>query len=119
MKILVIHNNYQNVGGEDIAVESEINLLKKYYEVEVLYFENNYKNILSLIFSFLFNSNLNSNKELKKIIKVFKPDVAYIHNTWFTASVGIFKLLSKNGIKTLIKVHNFRYDCTRNYLRRL
>ena len=74
-KILVIHTKYRNVGGEDIAVESEINLLKKYYEVEVLYFENNYKNILSLIFSFLFNSNLNSNKELKKIIKVFKPDL--------------------------------------------
>ena len=25
MKILVIHNNYQNVGGEDIAVKNEAN----------------------------------------------------------------------------------------------
>ena len=61
-KILVIHTKYKNIGGEDVAVNSEINLLKKYYEVKVLYFQNNYKNTLSLIFSFLFNSNLNSNK---------------------------------------------------------
>ncbi len=115
-KILVIHTKYRNVGGEDIAVESEINLLKKYYEVEVLYFENNYKNILSLIFSFLFNSNLNSNKELKKIIKVFKPDVAYIHNTWFKSSLKIFKILEKNNIDIILKLHNFRYFCTNTYL---
>tara|TARA_B100000941_G_C28505570_1_gene557090 strand:+ start:1031 stop:2185 length:1155 start_codon:yes stop_codon:yes gene_type:complete len=114
-KILVIHTKYKNIGGEDVAVKSEINLLKKYYEVEVLYLQNNYKNILSLIFSFLFNSNLNSNKELKKVIKVFKPDFAYIHNTWFKASLGIFKILEKNNIHIILKLHNFRYFCTNTY----
>ena len=28
-KILLIHNKYRDLGGEDIAVENEINLLKK------------------------------------------------------------------------------------------
>ena len=30
MKILVIHNNYQNVGGEDIAVKNEVSFLKNF-----------------------------------------------------------------------------------------
>ena len=36
-KILVIHNKYQNIGGEDVAVENEVEVLNKYYEVESLY----------------------------------------------------------------------------------
>ena len=47
-KILVIHNKYRNLGGEDIAVENEILLLKEKYEVEILYFDNN---IYRIIFS--------------------------------------------------------------------
>ena len=27
-KILIIHNNYRNIGGEDIAVKNEISYLK-------------------------------------------------------------------------------------------
>ena len=39
-KILVIHNSYKNTGGEDIAVENEVLFLKKYFEVETLFFSN-------------------------------------------------------------------------------
>ena len=115
-KILVVHNRYKFLGGEDIAVDNEIEILSKYFEVKALIFDNKKTNIFSMIITFLFNRNPQSIKLLKRQLQTFKPDLVYIHNTWFTASVGIFKLLSKNGIKTLIKVHNFRYDCTRNYL---
>ena len=40
-KILIIHNNYQNTGGEDLAVINEVQLLKKEYIVDTLYFSNN------------------------------------------------------------------------------
>ena len=39
-KILVIHNRYQIIRGEDIAVTNEVELLKKYYEVRTVYFDN-------------------------------------------------------------------------------
>ena len=39
-KILIIHNKYQNIGGEDIAVDQEVNTLKKYFDVQELYFSN-------------------------------------------------------------------------------
>ena len=68
-KILVIHNKYRFTGGEDIAVSKEIALLKQKFEVKVLFFDNTIKNYLKQIFWFLLNSNTESNKQVKKILK--------------------------------------------------
>ena len=37
--------------------------------------------------------------KLKKKIEEFEPNVVYVHNTWFKASVGIFKLLENRIFK--------------------
>ena len=111
-KILIVHNKYQNIGGEDIAVENEIEILQKYYKVEVLYFKNDKVLTFGQLISFATNNNSESNNLLKHKISSFKPDIVYIHNTWFKASLGIFKITEKLNIKTFIKLHNFRYKCT-------
>ncbi len=114
-KILIIHTRYMNIGGEDIAVDNELQLLNKNYEVRFLTFKNDLSNIISQSLSFILNSNFQSNKKLKNVLKEFKPDVAYVHNTWFKGSLGLFKILKKNNIKTVIKLHNFRYFCTKTF----
>ena len=116
MKILVIHNNYQNVGGEDIAVKNEVSFLKKFFEVETLYFHNNNKNLIYNFFSLVIGSNFLSNRKVKKVLDDFNPDMVYVHNTWFKAGLGLFKILEKRNIKTVVKLHNFRYFCTKNLL---
>lgn len=116
-KILVIHNKYREVGGEDIAVNNEIELLQTSYLVDTLIFENDIKNHILQFVYFLINRNLKSEKELKKKLEEFSPDLVYIHNTWFKASLGIFKLLKNRKIKTIIKLHNFRYFCTKHWLK--
>lgn len=115
-KILIIHNKYRNVGGEDVAVDNEVKFLKKYFQVETLYFENTISNIFFDVLSFIFNSNSNSKKILKKSLYKFNPDYVYVHNTWFKASLSIFQLLEKRNIPTIVKLHNFRYFCTNSYL---
>ena len=112
-KILIIHNKYQNIGGEDIAVDQEVNTLKKYFDVHELYFSNNFSNYFSDIFGLLNSNNKKSNEILNKTLKEFNPNIVYVHNTWFKASLGIFNILKSKNIKTVIKLHNFRYDCTR------
>ena len=116
-KILVIHNQYRETGGEDIAVKNEIELLKSFYNVETLIFNNNVENYFLQILYFLVNRNFKSEKKLKEKLQNFNPDVVYVHNTWFKASVGILKILEKSNIKTIIKLHNFRYFCTRHWLK--
>jgi len=115
-KILVIHNKYRHEGGEDVAVKNELILLKKNYKIKELYFTNDTQNLISQVFAFLLNKNSKSMNKLNESIKEFKPDYAYVHNTWFKASLGIFKVLDKKNIKTIIKLHNFRYCCTNTYL---
>ena len=47
IKVLIIHNKYRFRGGEDIAVENEISLLRNSYIIEEIFFENNVKNFFS------------------------------------------------------------------------
>ncbi len=114
-KILVIHNKYRQIGGEDVAVQKEVELLRNYYDVETLYFSNEIQNYFTQGISFLLNTNLSSENKLKKIVHDFNPDLAYVHNTWFNASPGIFKVLDGLGVKTILKLHNFRYNCTKSF----
>ena len=115
-KILVLHTNYRDIGGEDIAVKNEVELLKKFYEVKTVYFSNNISNYFKQSISFIFNNDKKSVEILKNELQQFNPDIVYVHNTWFKASLGIFKLLEKQNVKTILKLHNFRYDCTKSLL---
>ena len=92
-KILIIHNKYKQPGGEDVAVLNELSELNKIYKVEYLEFKNEYANIFSLVGSLFTGVNFKSNNRLKKKIHSFNPDIAYVHNSWFSASTGIFKIL--------------------------
>jgi len=117
VKILIVHNKYSQLGGEDVAVDNEIELLSDYFNVETIFFKNEIKSYLSQFIYFIRNNNKTSVSELEKKIKEFQPDIAYVHNTWFKASLAIFNVLRKHNIKTLVKLHNFRYDCTRFFLK--
>ena len=52
---------------------------------------------------------------LNKIISEYNPDLAYVHNTWYKGSLSIFYTLSSLKIPFVIKLHNFRYFCTRSF----
>lgn len=117
-KILVLHNKYQNYGGEDSNLDNEILFLSQYFIVDSLIVKNsNKKNFKSLI-SFLLLSDSESNKKLKNKIDKFKPDLVYVHNTWFKLNLGIFKILKTEDIKTIIKIHNFRYKCAFSFFKK-
>lgn len=116
-KILIIHNKYQTLGGEDIAVKNEIEFLSKIYDVKVIYFDNEIENYFIQFFYLLFNYNLQSYRIVNKAIASFKPDIIYVHNSWFKASISIFKALEKSKIPTYVKIHNYRFFCSRFYIK--
>mgnify|MGYP001185284752 FL=1 len=115
-KILIVHTKYTQKGGEDIAVQKEIDYLKNYYKVETLIFENTLKLKIKEIKAFFYNNNVESlNKFKEKIIK-FEPDYVYIHNLWFMASLGILEYSLNENLNVIHKLHNFRYDCTKSFM---
>ena len=40
MKILIVHNKYSQIGGEDINIDREIKLLESEYVVESFIYKN-------------------------------------------------------------------------------
>tara|TARA_X000001036_G_scaffold165205_1_gene156696 strand:- start:54 stop:1211 length:1158 start_codon:yes stop_codon:yes gene_type:complete len=115
-RLLIIHNQYSNLGGEDVAVDEEVKHLENFYNVETLKFVNRIERPLIQYLSFITNKNKISIRKLRETLDSFKPDQVYIHNTWFKASIGIFDELSKRGIPIILKLHNFRYFCTNSLL---
>ena len=111
-KVLVIYTKYKNSGGEDSNFEEEKKFLKKYYEVDYLNFDNSKNLNIYDVISFFTLSNLSSNRVLKDKLDTFKPDIVYIHNTWFKANLGIFDILKKENVEVVLKIHNFRFACT-------
>ena len=111
-KILLIHNTYRNLGGEDIAVASEVEILKKHYDVKEIYFSNLNTSHTKLLMLLLFNRNRRSEDVVRKAIVEYSPDLIYIHNTWFNISLGVFKMIQGFNIPVFLKIHNFRYFCT-------
>jgi glycosyltransferase involved in cell wall biosynthesis len=115
-KVLIIHNGYKIKGGEDTNFEDEIKFLKKNFEVESMLFDNSTKANIFDIAAFITGRNFQSDKRILNKIKIFNPDIVYIHNIWFKISFGLFKILEKSEIKTILKVHNYRYECSRHWL---
>ena len=74
-----------------------------------------HKNYFNDFITIFFNKNIKFSSQLNKTIKEFKPDIIYVHNTWFKASLGTFKVLEKHNIPVFLKLHNFRYFCTKSY----
>ena len=113
-KILLIHNKYRQLGGEDVSFENELQFLDRHFELENLVFNNN-KITSNDVISFFTNSNKASLKILNKKIEKFIPDVAYIHNTWFKGSLGIFDALKDKNVEIVLKLHNLRFYCTKSF----
>lgn len=111
-KVLVINTKYKKYGGEDSNFVEEIKFLKKFYEVEYLNFDNSGNLKVLDIISFFTLSNPSTNKILKAKLLSFKPDIVYVHNTWFKANLGIFNILTKEKVEVILKIHNFRFGCT-------
>ena len=111
-KILVINTKYKKFGGEDSNFVEEIKFLKKFYNVDYLNFDNSEKLNIYDVIGFFTLSNPSINKVLKLKLKSFKPDVVYVHNTWFKANLGIFNILIKENVEVILKIHNFRFACT-------
>jgi len=115
-KLLIVHNFYREFGGEDANIREEINFFSEKYDIRFFSADNNTKLNLIDIISFSLRTNILLNKNFKKELLEFKPDAVYVHNTWFKINLGIFKILKKYNINSIIKIHNFRFDCARYYL---
>lgn len=114
MKLLIVHNKYQsnNIGGEDIVYQNELESLQKELGKEnILSFEASNDNLskIKLIFNIWFNKHYY--KEVKKIVEENNIDLVHIHNFYPLLTPSIFKASKDGGAKVVHTLHNYRLWC--------
>ena len=114
MRILLVHNRYQQKGGEDAVALSEKNLLARNgEEVELLEVDNdniaNFRGKLAASLSVFYSAR--GVDLLNDAIAKFMPDVVHVHNWFPTLSPGIFWACKKKKIPVVHTLHNYRLLC--------
>ena len=110
-KLLIFNTKYKKHGGEDSNIQDELKFYKNYYDVSYFEVKNSKFNLYSIL-SLLVSNNFEINRKLSKELKTFKPKYVYVHNTWFNAGLGVFRIFSNQNIVPIVKIHNFRFACT-------
>ena len=116
MKILIIHNFYLKKGGEDTTVFNEKKILEENGHLVYLYAKSNEEfkkgNLFERIFKiFEIFFSFTTYRELKKIIKKFKPDIIHIHNIFLRISPSVYFIAKKYNIPVVQTLHNYRFLC--------
>ncbi|QNH61114.1 glycosyltransferase family 4 protein [Hymenobacter sediminicola] len=115
LRILFIHNFYQQPGGEDAVFRAERDLLRAYgHAVETLEFHNAEIEAGALgklragLQGFY---NPGSAQRLRKAIASFRPDVIHIHNLFPVGSPALLWVAHAAGVPVVITLHNYRLIC--------
>jgi glycosyltransferase involved in cell wall biosynthesis len=117
MRILIVHNPYQQYGGEDSVVKAERELLESRGEEVYLYSRHNdeIKDFNILQKAAFFPETIYSprtTRDLAKVVRDFQPQVAFTHNLFPLISPSAYHSLYALGVPTVQVLHNFRPFCT-------
>jgi glycosyltransferase involved in cell wall biosynthesis len=113
MKILAVHNRYQQPGGEDEVFLAETTLLESYGHRVVRYSTHNDRvadmNPLALAGNTLWNTS--TYRELRALIRRERPQAAHFHNTFPLVSPAGYYAARAEGVPVVQTLHNYRLLC--------
>ena len=103
MVILIVHNHYQQPGGEDQIFEAESSMLEKHGCRVLRYTVHNdlikRTNPLTLAQYTLWNKSIAN--ELREVIRKVQPDVIHFHNTFPLISPAAYYAAKAEGIPVI------------------
>lgn len=117
MRVLLVHEYYQQRGGEDNAFETDVALLRDAgHEVSTLCFHNtdigaasSVRERLQLLKTTVWS--VSACRKLAGEIAGFRPDVVHFHNTFPLISPAAFRTARKAGTAVVATLHNYRLIC--------
>jgi glycosyltransferase involved in cell wall biosynthesis len=119
MRILLVHDFYQQPGGEDAVVRHEMALLQsKGHEVVLFSVHNDdIKGILrKAVTAVLAVYNPWARRRLTAALAKTRPDIVHVHNFFPQLSPSVFDACRAAGIPSLMTLHNFRILCPTSFL---
>jgi glycosyltransferase involved in cell wall biosynthesis len=113
MRILMVHNAYQQRGGEDSVVDAELELLRDHGHEVVLHLRHNDEvdqvSRLSVAAQTLWSTQTTG--DIKDLAAKFRPDVMHVHNTLPLVSPSVYWAAQSAGVPVVQTLHNFRLLC--------
>jgi glycosyltransferase involved in cell wall biosynthesis len=116
MNILIIHNSYQQPGGEDVVVGQETRLLGRNGHRVRIYRRSNdeiddlsFGQRLGLISRIVSASD--SKHAVRGILRDFKPDIVHVHNTFAMVSPSVYEVCEEENVPVVQTLHNYRLLC--------
>jgi glycosyltransferase involved in cell wall biosynthesis len=116
MKVLLVHNEYQQPGGEDIVFRQEKQLLAHFGHRVLTYERSNHEIGRSSGFQrLLLPAQLiwakDARRDVARILEKEAPDIVHIHNTFTQISPSIYAACQDAGVPVVQTLHNYRLLC--------
>jgi len=113
MRVLLLHNYYQQAGGEDAVFAGEAALLSEWGHEVVTYQRSNSE----ITGNGLIGTGLRttwstrSYREVEELLRKVKPSVAHFHNTFPLISPAAYYACAEVGVPAVQTLHNYRLLC--------
>jgi glycosyltransferase involved in cell wall biosynthesis len=116
VKIIFVHNSYQQRGGEDVVFEQEVELLRNHGHAVILYRRSNSEinGYTRLRHAILAKNAIWSNEtqaDVTRLIRREKPDLVHVHNTFLMISPSIYSACVDTAVPVVQTLHNYRLLC--------
>ena len=113
MKVLLVHNHYQQPGGEDVVFAAEGRLLESRGHQVVRYTAHNDQAAalgpLTLARTAVWSADAYG--ELRGLLAREQPDVVHVHNTLPLVSPAVYYAARRAGVPVVQTLHNYRLLC--------
>lgn len=112
-RVLLVHNAYQQAGGEDSVVADELALLRRKGH-EVIEMRRDNEQITAIGRPRLAARTLwsrTTNSEALALLRRHRPDVVHVHNTLPLISPSVYWACATAGVPVVQTLHNFRLAC--------
>lgn len=113
MRVLAVHNYYQQPGGEEQIFATESALLESHGHEVLRYTLHNDQiqaaNSLVLAKKTVWNSSVY--QELRSLVREQQPQVAHFHNTFPLISPAAYYAVKDEGVPVVQTLHNYRLLC--------
>ncbi|MBA3914544.1 MAG: glycosyltransferase [Acidobacteriales bacterium] len=116
VKVLLVHNEYRQPGGEEVVVEQERRLLEAAGHVVVPFRRSNWdvedvSGFEQLVLAKKIVWSSDARRDIAKVLDDEKPDVVHVHNTFMAISPSIYSACQKAGVPVIQTLHNYRLFC--------
>lgn len=120
MRVVLLHSFYQQRGGEDAVVESELALLRRYgHDVTPYFRSNDVMSTLGKPAALLRTTwSQEDRRAVSRLLAEVRPDVLHVHNTFQAVSPSILWAAAEQGVPVVQTLHNFRLICPQAMLLR-